>query len=149
MAKRHTFLIALGLISAIGAGSAFAQTDADMNSNLDSLFDSHAPYQAFFAKLKKAVSTDDKATVAAMVDYPFQAHIKGKAQKIKDAGQFTAAYDQIVTDKIKAAVAKQTYAKLFANAQGVMIGNGEVWFSGVCSDNSCKQQTVKVTAINN
>ncbi|MER9336477.1 hypothetical protein NKJ06_21195 [Mesorhizobium sp. M0293] len=148
MARRHAFLLALGLISAIGAGSALAQSVADVNSNLDTLFGNHAQYQTFFDQLKKAVGSDAKATVATMFDYPFQARIKGKALKIRDAKQFVADYDQIITGKVKAAVVKQTYGTLFANSQGVMIGDGEVWFSGICSDNSCKQQTVRITAIN-
>jgi hypothetical protein len=49
---------------------------------------------------------------------------------------------------VKGAVAKQTYATLFANWQGVSIGDGEIWFSGICSNEACKQQTVRITAIN-
>jgi hypothetical protein len=148
MARRHAFLFALGLISAIGAGSASAQSAAEVNGNLDTLFGSHAPYQTFFDKLKKAVGSDDKATVAAMVAYPFQARIKGKALKIKDQKQFLTDYDQIITQKVKGAVTKQTYATLFANWQGVSIGDGEIWFSGICSNTACEQQTVRITAIN-
>jgi len=78
-----------------------------------------------------------------MVDYPFQARIGGKAVKIRDAAHFVSDYDKIVTAKVKQAVAQQTYAGLFANWQGVSIGDGEIWFSGVGKDNK-----VKITAIN-
>lgn len=123
---------------------ALAQSDADMNKQLDATMGAHKPYAEFLPKLQAAIASGDKATVAAMVDYPFVAHLNGKAVKIRDAKHFAADYDQLVTPKVKAAVAKQTYATLFTNWQGVMIGDGEVWFSGVGASNA-----VKITAINN
>jgi hypothetical protein len=134
--------------AALFSSSAGAQTAGEVNQSLDQLFGDHKPYQAFFAKLQKAVADTDKATVAGLISYPFQARIKGKAVKIRDAQHFIADYDKVITAKVAGAVAKQSYATLFANAQGVMIGDGEVWFSGVCSDSSCKQQTIQITAIN-
>jgi hypothetical protein len=148
MRKMLIVLVSAVCLSAGSAGLAGAQTAAEVNSNLDSLFGDHKPYEEFFAKLKKAVADGDKETVASMIDYPFQARLKGKAVKIRDQKHFVADYDQVVTAKVKDAVAKQTYPTLFANWQGVMIGDGEVWFNGVCSDDSCKQQTVRIIAIN-
>lgn len=148
MRRELIALFSVVCLSVGSAGPAGAQSAAEVNSNLDSLFGDHKPYEQFFTKLKKAVVDGDKDTVASMIDYPFQARIEGKAVKIRDEKHFVADYDQIVTSKVKDAVAKQTYETLFANWQGVMIGNGELWFNGICSDNSCKQQTVKIIAIN-
>lgn len=135
----------LGLITIVAfTGPATAQTAASVNSTLDTLFGSHAPYHKFFDTLQKAIAADDRQTVASLVDYPVEVQIGGKTTKIADAAHFTAAYDRIVTDKVKQAVARQTYATLFANAQGVSIGDGEIWFSGI-GDGS----TIKIIAINN
>lgn len=143
----------IALAAAVGAAallsaSAGAQTPGEVNQSLDQLFGDHRPYQAFFAKLQKAVSGSDKETVAGLISYPFQARIKGKAIKIRDARHFIADYDKVITANVAGAIAKQSYATLFVNAQGVMIGDGEVWFSGVCSDSSCKHQAIQITAIN-
>lgn len=147
---RKTFVVLVSAISIVLglAGAVQAQSASEVNGNLDTLFGDHVPYEKFFDKLKKAVGAADKETVASMVDYPFQARINGKAVKIRDQKHFVADYDQIVTGKVKDALAKQTYAALFANWQGVMIGDGELWFNGVCGDDACKQQTVRITAIN-
>lgn len=146
---RKALLVLVSTLSIMsGVGVAQAQTAAEVNGNLDALFGDHVPYEKFFDALKKAVGSGDKAAVAAMVDYPFQARISGKAVKIRDQKHFVADYDRIVTGKVKNALAKQTYATLFANWQGVMIGDGEVWFNGVCGDDSCKQQTVRIIAVN-
>jgi hypothetical protein len=125
------------------AGPALAQTDADMDKQLDASMGEHRPYAEFFAALQKAINADDKAAVAAMVNYPFVVYSKGGSQQIKDAKHFLANYDRLITPKVKAAVAKQTYATLFTNWQGVMIGDGEIWFSGV-GDNL----DVKIITIN-
>jgi hypothetical protein len=134
-------LTAVALL-AICVPTAKAQTAADMNSTLDTLFGSHVPLQNFLEALKKAVAADDRPTVAGMIDYPFRARINGKAITIRDATHFVAGYDKIITDPVKQAIAGQSYATLFANWQGVSIGDGEVWFSTVGGASK-----VKITAI--
>lgn len=137
--------LAIVIVLAFDATSIVsAQTATDMNSTLDTLFGSHASYQKFFERLKKAVGTDDKAMVASIVDYPFRTRIDGKSVRIKNVNQFQVNYDKIVTAKVKAAVAKQTYSALFANAEGISVGDGEIWFSGIGNNN-----TIRITAINN
>lgn len=142
MLKSGKVLLAAMFI-AYASPMALAQFLSEMNQQLDQLFGSHEPYHAFFSKLQKAVAADDKETVASMIDYPFATRIGGKAIKIRDAKHFIADYDKVITSKVKAAVAKQRYEDLFANWQGVMIGDGEVWFSGVDEKN-----TIKIIAIN-
>lgn len=144
-ALQRSLALVLTLASiALGASAvAQAQTAAEVDSTLDTLFGSHAPFADFLGALQRAVAADDRQAVAAMVDYPFHARIAGKAASIKDASHFVDAYYHIVTAKVKHAIAEQRYAKLFANWQGVMIGDGEVWFSLVG-----KPGAVRITAIN-
>jgi hypothetical protein len=143
MRKIVWILLAMSLAVCGGGAGVRAQTAAGVDSSLDALFGSHVPYRQFFETLQKAVASDDRAAVAALVAYPFQARVNGQAVKLRDAAHFVADYDKIVTPKVKHAIANQTYATLFANWQGVMIGDGEVWFSGVGSNN-----TVNIIAIN-
>ncbi|WP_223613596.1 hypothetical protein [Phyllobacterium calauticae] len=143
-------VVKVSILAAVLSGFTFiavpalAQTDADMDKRLDETMGSHKDYAKFFSKLQKAVAADDKQALSAMVYYPFAVHSKGKAVMIKDAKHFVAAYDQIITPKVKAAVVKQTYATLFANWQGVMIGDGDVWFQGIGD-----KLEVKIFAVNN
>ncbi|MBB3105350.1 putative component of type VI protein secretion system [Azomonas macrocytogenes] len=126
------------------SGIALTQSAADTDKIFDQLFGEHKPYADFFAKLQGAFASDDQAMVASLVDYPFQTRIGEKSVKIRDTAHFVANYDEIVTTKVKNAVAKQDYASLFANWQGVMVGNGELWFSGIG-----EKGNVKIIAINN
>lgn len=142
--KRSWVVLLMAVSMALGAASASqAQTVEELNGRLDTLFGGHAPFQPFFESLQKAVAADDRQAVAAMVDYPFRTRIDGKAVTIKDAAGFVVNYDRIVTAKVKRAVADQSYATLFANWQGVSIGDGEIWFSMVGG-----AKAVRITAIN-
>lgn len=127
---------------------AMAQSDKEMNAQLDELFGQHEVYHMFFIDLKKAVSAGDKMAIAAMVDYPITVSIGGKDVRIKSGKDFVSHYDHIFSDKIVTAIEKQTYAALFANDQGIMIGDGEVWINGNCLDHDCKKQAVKIITIN-
>lgn len=131
------------LLVAAGATGADAQSSGNVDATLDTLFGAHEPYRQFLDSLKKAVAEDDRAQVAAMVAYPFHVRIDGKVVTLRDQAGFVTDYDRIVTPKVKQAIAGQSYATLFANDQGVMIGDGEVWFSGVGSN-----AVVRITAIN-
>ena len=66
------------------------------------------------------------------------------------AGASKAA-DAVVTNakQIAKAVADQQFANVMVNQNGLMIGNGEVWISGVCEDTECKNSRVLITAIQN
>ncbi len=143
MRKHILGVSAVILVALMMPPAAFSGSVGEVNSNLDALFGEHERYHAFFDALKKAVASDDKKAVAALVDYPFQARIGDKAVKIRDAAHFVADYDKVITKKVKQALHVQAYENLFANWQGVMIGDGEIWFSGVGSANQ-----VKITAIN-
>jgi hypothetical protein len=147
--KAMIWLVAIAILGSVSFTlPAVAQSDKEMNSQLDELFGQHEVYHTFFVGLKKAVSADDKKAVAAMVDYPITVSIGGKDVKIKSGKDFVSHYDHIFSDKIVTAVEKQTYAALFANDQGIMIGDGEIWIDGICLDHDCTKQAVKIITVN-
>lgn len=121
---------------------------ADVQARLDTLFGSHAPYEDFLGRLQKAVAADDRAAVAALVSYPLKTRVAGRSVTVRDAGQFVARYGQLLPQKSRDAIAQQKFEALFANSAGVMIGTGQVWFSGVCGDRQCQAPVVLVTALN-
>nr|WKF55942.1 hypothetical protein HUO10_000386 [Paraburkholderia busanensis] len=127
---------------------AFAQTDQEVDSRMDDLFGTHAPYKQFFQQLQQAVAHADKPAVAGMVKYPIKVTLHGKKVTLRTPRDFIAHYDEIFTPALVDVVAKQTYATLFTRDQGVMIGGGEIWFSGICHDKACKDVAVKIITFN-
>lgn len=137
-------------VSAPGAAEAAARTDDDhaaVNARIDSVLGDHARYEQVATAFQSAVAAGDRDAVAALVAYPFTAHVGGRKLAIADADAFVARYDDIVTPTIADVIAGQQYADLFVNAKGVMFGNGEAWINGSCKDVACSDVDVRVVAI--
>ncbi len=101
----------------------------------------------FLASIQEAVSNGAPAMLAALVEFPLSANLDGKKVQIAGPGSFAEHYEQIVTESVRQAVLTQEFSELFANWQGVMIGKGEVWFSGVCRNEDCSDYEVRIIAI--
>ncbi len=129
------------------APGAAVDDHAAVNAAIDAALGEHAQYESLITTFQSAVAGSDKAGVAALVAYPFTAHIDGKAVAIANADAFVAHYDAIVTPAIARAITTQRYSELFVNYQGVMFGNGEAWINGICKDTACKDARARVVAI--
>lgn len=156
MIKVKNIGIALLFISVLTASqNVFAlqpyeiKTIEQMNAELDHLFGSHDEYHAFFDQLKDNIVHQNKKAVAAVVNYPLRVDIDSKRILIKNQRQFIQHYAQIITPRVRQAVADQQFIGMFLNYRGMMFGNGEIWFSGICLDKTCKNVTVRITGINN
>lgn len=124
--------------------SADAQVDAQITNVLGG-----APkaYHAVFDNLQKAMAAGDKDGVAALVAYPLEVTVQGKKQRIAGAQELVANWDKVVTPDIVKAVADQKFSTAMVNQDGLMLGDGQVWISGVCRDTACKVSDVRITAI--
>ena len=129
---------------------SFAAPDAnatDINVRLDALFGAHLPYEQFLAHLKRATASRNWSQVATLIAYPITVPLEGRKSKIASPRAFLSHVGQIMTPKVIEAIQAQAFGGIFANSDGVMIGNGEVWFSGICGVSSCADAAIKITAI--
>lgn len=138
----RSVVIVLACAMAWGMPPAVAQSATEVNETLDTLFGEHERLETFFTELQQAVTNDDADALAQMVAYPISVTIDGESVDIAGESEFVTDFDQIFTSDVKDAVTSQSYETLFANWQGVMIGDGEVWFSIV-------DDAPRITAINN
>ncbi|WP_294930455.1 hypothetical protein [uncultured Paracoccus sp.] len=138
----RSVVIVLACAMAWGMPPAVAQSATEVNETLDTLFGEHERPKTFFTELQQAVTNDDADALAQMVAYPISVTIDGESVEIAGESEFVTDFDQIFTSDVKDAVTSQSYETLFANWQGVMIGDGEVWFSIV-------DDAPRITAINN
>ncbi|MBV5337424.1 MAG: hypothetical protein J0653_05585, partial [Deltaproteobacteria bacterium] len=78
---------------------------------------------------------DDRGKVADFILLPLRVNGWLDESQGKISRQFTSRqevldnYPEIFTPQVQAAIKKQKNDKLYANWQGVMVGNGEVWLS--------------------
>jgi hypothetical protein len=99
--------------------------------------------RAFLSELKSAVELDQRSRVANMMRFPLRVVTPKKRLEIRDREEFLYNYDHILTAKVKAKIGDGMSSKcLFANWQGFMVGDGEVWFTEISS------RTFRVITIN-
>lgn len=105
--------------------------------------DNDAAAETFFLDLKEAVSKDDRAKVANMMNFPLRVNGDHK-QLIRKKSDLLKRYESVFTPQVKEALSKQKVSDLFVNCQGVMIGHGEIWFNQIFGSNN-----IRVITINN
>ena len=122
-------------------------TATALDKSIDLSVGDHAKVRSILIQLQAAVAKHDAPAVAALVHYPIKVNPGKKAFTIKNEKEFIKDYDRIVTHDIADAIFKQKYENPFVTSQGAMIGDGEVWISGFCRDNSCKQSDIRIGTI--
>jgi hypothetical protein len=146
-AGRVTVACLVLLIGETPALAAQPAPAATTEARLDALFGGHEPYRKFLADLQRAVAAGDRQQIAAMVSYPLRTNLGGHVVKLGPK-QLLAHFDELLPPKTLAAITAQSFDTLFANSQGVMIGEGEVWFAAICAARDCSAPPIMITAIN-
>lgn len=146
--RRSAFLVAFVLCLLARASGA----DEPIEKRMDDLFGEHERYLAFFQTLKDSVVRDDKKAVAGLLYYPLDVFDGRRRRVVRTPAEFLKRYHEVFNENVIRAVKAQEPAALFANWRGVMLGNGQVWFSGVCADKNrdqpCADKVIKVITIN-
>ena len=142
----HRVAFALACALAGGAVPTHAQVRTTSES-IQFLLGDSAQYRKAITAFQEAVKAHDAAAVAALVSYPIKVTIGTSRRTIKTPQKFIAKYDSIITPAIAAAVQDEPYGDMMVNAQGVMLGRGEVWINGVCRDKACTTADVRVITI--
>jgi len=91
-------------------------------------------FNNLFSSIQEALSSDAKELIADSVLYPLRVNNKDGYIEINDKEEFISSYDEIFTDKVMSALRNQTIEDLFVNYQGVMVGNGEIWFGSLVDE---------------
>lgn len=106
----------------------------------------------FLEALQAAVRRNDPSELANLIEFPLRVSSGAKSNYVRSKNQFLAEYPRIFDSAVKRQILAQRYEALFSNYQGVMIGDGVIWFSGVCDPDSptgeCKNQRIKIVTVN-
>jgi hypothetical protein len=106
-------------------------------------------YRTFLGRLQSAVRLNQRSTVAGMIAYPLRVNGGGGTQLYRDRAAVLRDYEEIFTASVKAAILAQRLEELFGRDQGVMIGDGQLWFDHACRGRNCARSgPVRITAIN-
>lgn len=135
---RSTAIVFSAMLAAAVSAAPIANADeASVDQQIETLLGDAADYKELFYAFKMALEEGKSDIVVSLVNYPITVRIDGSEDTYSSVDELLAAYDDVFTDSIKEAVAAQEYGDLFVNSEGIMIGNGQVWISGICEDTAC------------
>jgi hypothetical protein len=105
-------------------------------------------YRTFLTKLQNALRVNDRDAVIKLAGLPLRVNYS-RSHIYRDAKSVRADYDRIFTPNVRTVILAQRFEQLFGRDQGVMIGDGEVWFDHACLNSSCSRRgPVRIIAIN-
>ncbi|QBB70557.1 hypothetical protein ELE36_09375 [Pseudolysobacter antarcticus] len=111
-------------------------------------FSSDAAAASVLTSLQRAISREDNAAVADLVQFPVRATLGDKSVRLR-RNELLANFNEVFNQKVKAAIlaarfrSETDYQCVFWNDHGMMLGDGEVWLNSVDDD------SIKVITINN
>ena len=106
-------------------------------------------YRVFLSRLQRAVRSNDRRAVIALIGFPLRVNMEGGAKIYPDARSVERDFGRIFTPRVRRAILGQRASRLFARDQGAMIGSGEVWFDTSCPNAACSPAgPVAIKAVN-
>ncbi len=84
--------------------------------------------KAQLKQMQEDLQQDKNTFMKKDIAYPLAWHNEGKQHKFLNATQLSASFDEVFNSHIKTVIAKQDPYRLFANAKGIMMNEGDVWF---------------------
>ena len=103
----------------------------------------------FFGQIRNAVLTDNIDWFAKAVAYPIALRSGGHEITVRNKQAFKKRAKLVFNEHLKSVVRSQSADTLFKNWQGVMIGDGVIWFSEVIEKGQKQQGWVfRIVAIN-
>lgn len=82
----------------------------------------------FLTTLQSLVRHQKINTISKAIDYPVTVHGCQKNWTINTPQQFSKTYHHSFNSDVTKAILNQKSNELFYNDQGMMIGNGQIWF---------------------
>jgi hypothetical protein len=122
-------ILLVSLLSPHGGSSQPSQGGVCHHSTVEDFAPGLAPKaRAFLGELQTAVKAGDRQKLAALVRYPLDVYSAKEHRAVRTSAELIRDFDRLFTPSVRKAIEQQMPACLFANFQGVMIGDGEVWF---------------------
>jgi hypothetical protein len=149
--EESSIIIEETIESVVGETSEEGSNDATSEKSLNSddvdyysvsTSKSKQEVEVFAKAVKTSILNDDWLTISKMTAYP----ITIQGVEYVDA-ESLANTDLVLGEEYKKALEAASCENLFANSQGIMIGDGEVWI-GEILDQDMQSEGLKIIAIN-
>ena len=147
MIRATAIFFSAALAAAVFTTHVTRADEASVDQRIETLLGDAADYKELFYAFKVALEEGKSDIVVSLVSYPITVSIDGEEATYSSEQELLDGYDSVFTETVVEAVSNQEYGDLFVNSEGVMIGNGEVWLSGICEDTACTSAPPRVAVI--
>ena len=128
---------------------AFAQSEEDVMAQIESLHGQSEAFGEAFGALQDAFLFGDPTSIADLAFYPLTVRANGEVYDLIEAQDLVDNFDTLLTQDTVDALSSQDFADLIVTSDGVGFGNGALWMSLVCTDDSCSEANWGIISINN
>jgi hypothetical protein len=142
-------LIAEAVVLVALVQPAIASDEASTWDRIESIHGDAEGFFEIFSTLQNAVTTGDAATIAEYGLYPLAVNASDGNYEIVDASDFIDSFDIAFTAETQRAVLDQNPDDFIVTSEGVGLGNGAIWLTNVCLDDTCTQTQWGILSINN
>lgn len=103
----------------------------------------------FVVEIQGYIANGNKEKLSEQMIYPINVNVDGTRTKIKNKDEFIKNYDRIFHSEYKREMIRATTRYLFANAEGIMFGEGSynLWINEITSNDG--KARLAIVAINN
>lgn len=128
---------------------ALAQSEEAVLAQIESLHGASAAFGEAFSTLQDAFLFDNPAALADLVFYPLDVEANGELYEITEPQELIDNFDTLLTPDTISALSSQDFSDLIVTSDGVGFGNGALWMTLVCLDDSCADTQWGIIRINN
>jgi hypothetical protein len=146
---RHTLLVTALIISVALITPVFAQSEEEVMARIEDLHGEATAFGEAFGLLQDAFLFGDPTTIADLGLYPLTVRANGEVYDVLEAQDLVDNFDSLLTPQTIEALSAQDYADLIVTSEGVGFGNGALWMTLACLDDSCTQTQWGILSINN
>jgi len=100
-------------------------------ADTNSFFMVTAPDRSFFRQLQNAILSEDTNWLSGAIDLPFTVRTGKRKITLHTRSDVQQYSRSLFGEHLKDVVRKQSPNGLFKNWRGVMVGDGEIWFSDI------------------
>jgi hypothetical protein len=139
--------IAAAVLALALTAPVLAQTREDVVAAIEANFGDAAAVEEAVDAIQTAVAEGDAESFAEWVSYPFSVTVDGEDYVFDGPDGVVEHYESMMTPEIEEAILDQSFETLFVNAEGIMFGDGQLWLSAICTDDSCAESDIRIIAL--
>ncbi len=99
-----------------------------------------------FVKTMRA-DISDPIKFASIVYFPARIAVGNDVPIITTRKLFIKYYKKIITPHIRDIIKNQDLNTMISRSDGIGMGDGEIWFTGICPDATCSSYTIYIVTI--